>query len=197
MHDKTRLSRISKIFHFLAQQWLLDLPPFQAIEKGYIIATHQISIRNPSGNHLSKLNHIKNMLRQTSSVIIAVLLTTAPLISASETIPQETPQVQSENQSLNPRYYSPWSPAVLVQDSSGICPQWAYINCQSISGPNYCCGSGTYCAYGGPANHIGCCADSGICSGEPAAVTATVNCPIATATTWWTRKCSSLFPLVK
>ncbi|KAH0335898.1 hypothetical protein KCU81_g8819, partial [Aureobasidium melanogenum] len=60
-----------------------------------------------------------------------------------------------------------WSPAVLLQSSSGICPLYAYINCQSISGPNYCCGAGTYCAYGGPENHIGCCADNAVCSGEP------------------------------
>jgi hypothetical protein len=79
-----------------------------------------------------------------------------------------------------------WSPAVLLQSSSGICPLYAFINCQSISGPNYCCGSNTYCAYGGPENHIGCCADNAVCEGEPEVPYTTVYVPSATATTWWT-----------
>ncbi|KAH0372375.1 hypothetical protein KCU65_g1202, partial [Aureobasidium melanogenum] len=90
------------------------------------------------------------------------------------------------NTTLNLRSNYGWSPAVLLQSSSGICPLYAYINCQSISGPNYCCASGTYCAYGGPENHIGCCADSSICSGEPESPYTTVYIPSATATTWWT-----------
>ncbi|CAD0083493.1 unnamed protein product [Aureobasidium vineae] len=96
----------------------------------------------------------------------------------------------TSSEPLTPRSNYGWSPAVLLQDSSGICPQYAYINCQSISGPNYCCGTHTYCAYGGPENHIGCCADNAVCDGEPDTPYTTVYVPSATATTWWTRKCS-------
>lgn len=92
----------------------------------------------------------------------------------------------TSDQTLNLRSNYGWSPAVLLQDSSGICPLYAYINCQSISGPNYCCGAHTYCAYGGPENHIGCCADNAVCDGEPGAPYTTVYVPSATATTWWT-----------
>ncbi|KAK6000604.1 hypothetical protein QM012_003329 [Aureobasidium pullulans] len=92
----------------------------------------------------------------------------------------------SIDQSLDPRANYGWSPAVLLQDSSGICPLYAYINCQSISGPNYCCGANTYCAYGGPENHIGCCSDNAVCDGQAPAPYTTVYVPSATATTWWT-----------
>lgn len=100
------------------------------------------------------------------------------------------------NQSLNLRSNYGWSPAVLLQDSTGICPLYAYINCQSISGPNYCCGPNTYCAYGGPEDHIGCCADNAVCDGEPQSPYTTVYVPSATASTWWTHSGTTITGLV-
>ncbi|THX09956.1 hypothetical protein D6D13_05732 [Aureobasidium pullulans] len=126
------------------------------------------------------------MARQllTTLLLLAITFTT----TLASTLPQQTslPLAQSPNP-LSPRSNYGWSPAVLLQDSTGICPQYAYINCQSISGPNYCCGAGTYCAYGGPENHIGCCADNAVCDGEPVVPYTTVWVPSATATTWWTQ----------
>lgn len=130
-------------------------------------------------------------------LLIATLFFTITL--ATPTLPRETdlpqtpeeatissPQNNTSNQSLNLRSNYGWSPAVLLQDSTGICPLYAYINCQSISGPNYCCGPHTYCAYGGPDDHIGCCADNAVCDGEPQQPYTTVYVPSATASTWWT-----------
>ncbi|THY78837.1 hypothetical protein D6C93_10171 [Aureobasidium pullulans] len=126
------------------------------------------------------------MARQllTTLLLLAITFTT----TLATFIPQQTslPLAQSPIP-LSPRSNYGWSPAVLLQDSTGICPQYAYINCQSISGPNYCCGAGTYCAYGGPENHIGCCADNAVCDGEPVVPYTTVWVPSATATTWWTQ----------
>jgi hypothetical protein len=129
-------------------------------------------------------------------LLITLLLSTLTLATTSlplETnLPQalEAPVVSSplnttSHRLLSLRSYG-WSPAVLLQDSTGICPLYAYINCQSISGPNYCCGPHTYCAYGGPENHIGCCADNAVCNGEPQVPYTTVYVPSATASTWWT-----------
>jgi hypothetical protein len=129
-------------------------------------------------------------------LLITLLLSTLTLATTSlplETnLPQalEAPVVSSplnttSHRPLSLRSYG-WSPAVLLQDSTGICPLYAYINCQSISGPNYCCGPHTYCAYGGPENHIGCCADNAVCNGEPQVPYTTVYVPSATASTWWT-----------
>ncbi|THW74968.1 hypothetical protein D6D17_10563 [Aureobasidium pullulans] len=126
------------------------------------------------------------MARQllTTLLLLAITFTT----TLATFIPQQTslPLAQSTTP-LDTRSNYGWSPAVLLQDSTGICPQYAYINCQSISGPNYCCGAGTYCAYGGPENHIGCCADNAVCDGEPVVPYTTVCVPSATATTWWTQ----------
>ncbi|CAC9884591.1 unnamed protein product, partial [Aureobasidium pullulans] len=100
----------------------------------------------------------------TTLLLLAITFTT----TLASTLPQQTsfPLNRTPNP-LDTRSNYGWSPAVLLQDSTGICPQYAYINCQSISGPNYCCGANTYCAYGGPENHIGCCADNAVCDGEP------------------------------
>ncbi|KAI5248818.1 hypothetical protein E4T43_01131 [Aureobasidium subglaciale] len=132
------------------------------------------------------------MARQT--LALAFLLAT----SLASSIPQQTsllkhktlpspPDSIDRSLNLSPRSYG-WSPLVSLQDSSGICPQYAPINCLSISGPNYCCGLHTYCAYGGPMNHIGCCADNAICTGEPEQPYTTVWVPSATATTYWTAR---------
>ncbi|THX59168.1 hypothetical protein D6D08_08954 [Aureobasidium pullulans] len=116
------------------------------------------------------------MARQllTTLLLLAITFTT----TLATFIPQQTslPLAQSPNP-LDTRSNYGWSPAVLLQDSTGICPQYAYINCQSISGPNYCCGANTYCAYGGPENHIGCCADNAVCDGEPVVPYTTVWVP--------------------
>ncbi|KAG9845562.1 hypothetical protein KCU98_g7609, partial [Aureobasidium melanogenum] len=116
---------------------------------------------------------------------LAVLLLTTCL---AQTLNAATPPDQTLNvTTVHPRSNSyGWSPAVLLQSASGICPLYAFINCQSISGPNYCCAAHTYCAYGGPENHIGCCADNAVCEGEPEVPYTTVYVPSATATTWWT-----------
>ncbi|THZ81321.1 hypothetical protein D6C84_06709 [Aureobasidium pullulans] len=120
----------------------------------------------------------------TTLLLLAITFTT----TLTSTLPQQTslPLNRTPNP-LDTRSNYGWSPAVLLQDSTGICPQYAYINCQSISGPNYCCGANTYCAYGGPENHIGCCADNAVCDGEPVVPYTTVWVPSATATTWWTQ----------
>jgi hypothetical protein len=137
--------------------------------------------------------------------ITALLFTTTlatPTLPLQTKLPQtleaatiSSPQNTTSNQSLNPRSYG-WSPAVLLQDSTGICPLYAYINCQSISGPNYCCGPHTYCAYGGAGNHIGCCADNAVCDGEPQVPYTTVYVPSATASTWWTVQGSTVTGLI-
>jgi hypothetical protein len=127
--------------------------------------------------------------------LIALLLSTLTLATPSLPLELNQPQTlepaisplnTTSNQPLELRSNYGWSPAVLLQDSTGICPLYAYINCQSISGPNYCCGPHTYCAYGGEANHIGCCADNAVCNGEPQVPYTTVYVPTATASTWWT-----------
>ncbi|KAL1306374.1 hypothetical protein AAFC00_005084 [Neodothiora populina] len=66
------------------------------------------------------------------------------------------------------------APAALSQQLNGVCPNWASINCQSISQPDYCCTEGYYCAYGGPENHIGCCPNNEVCDGSPPSVSTTV-----------------------
>lgn len=130
-------------------------------------------------------------------LLISGLLLSATALATPTSFPQQTALPQSQNTSTVP--FTPnnstlfardggWSPAVALQDGSGVCPQWAYINCQSITSNDYCCGAGTYCAYGGPENHIGCCADSAVCTGYPPGATTTVYVPSATATTWWTRE---------
>ncbi|THY00547.1 hypothetical protein D6D03_06423 [Aureobasidium pullulans] len=126
------------------------------------------------------------MARQLLTTLLLLAITF--ITTLASILPQQTslPLAQSPNP-LSPRSNYGWSPAVLLQDSTGICPQYAYINCQSISGPNYCCGANTYCAYGGPENHIGCCADNAVCDGEPVVPYTTVWVPSATATTWWTQ----------
>ncbi|KAI4841953.1 hypothetical protein E4T44_07594 [Aureobasidium sp. EXF-8845] len=139
-------------------------------------------------------------------LLIAALLFTITL--ATPALPHQTNTPQSpepaavlsslntaSNQSLNLRSYG-WSPAVLLQDSTGICPLYAYINCQSISGPNYCCGPHTYCAFGGAENHIGCCADNAVCNGEPEVPYTTVYVPSATASTWWTHSGTTMTGLI-
>jgi hypothetical protein len=127
--------------------------------------------------------------------LITLLLSTLTLATPSLPLELNQPQTlepaisplnTTSNQPLELRSNYGWSPAVLLQDSTGICPLYAYINCQSISGPNYCCGPHTYCAYGGEANHIGCCADNAVCNGEPQVPYTTVYVPTATASTWWT-----------
>jgi hypothetical protein len=133
------------------------------------------------------------MARQLFITAFLFTLTLAsPSLPRETNLPQtlEAPVVSSplnttSHRLLSLRSYG-WSPAVLLQDSTGICPLYAYINCQSISGPNYCCGPHTYCAYGGPENHIGCCADNAVCNGEPQVPYTTVYVPSATASTWWT-----------
>lgn len=118
--------------------------------------------------------------------LAVLLLTTCLAQTLNATPPDQTLNVTSDQPlSLRSNSYG-WSPAVLLQSASGICPLYAFINCQSISGPNYCCGPHTYCAYGGPENHIGCCADNAVCDGEPEQPYTTVYVPSATATTWWT-----------
>ena len=137
----------------------------------------------------------------TALLFSATLATPSPplqtnLPQALEAANISTPQDTTENQSLNLRSNYGWSPAVLLQDSTGICPLYAYINCQSISGPNYCCGPHTYCAYGGPENHIGCCADNAVCDGEPQQPYTTVYVPSATASTWWTHSGTTMTGLI-
>ncbi|KAI4841838.1 hypothetical protein E4T44_07657 [Aureobasidium sp. EXF-8845] len=139
-------------------------------------------------------------------LLIAALLFTITLATPALPLQTNLPQIlepaaispplnTTSNQSLNLRSYG-WSPAVLLQDSTGICPLYAYINCQSISGPNYCCGPHTYCAYGGVENHIGCCADNAVCNGEPQVPYTTVYVPSATASTWWTVQGTTMTGLI-
>jgi hypothetical protein len=50
--------------------------------------------------------------------------------------------------------------------------------------------------YGGPENHIGCCADNAVCNGEPEVPYTTVYVPSATASTWWTHSGTTLTGLI-
>ncbi|KAI5199885.1 hypothetical protein E4T39_06012 [Aureobasidium subglaciale] len=133
-----------------------------------------------------------------SSIPQQTSLPPSPLRATTISAPNQPQNSTSQTQNLFPleaRSYA-WSPLVSLQDSSGICPLFAPINCLSISGPNYCCGLHTYCAYGGPENHIGCCADNAVCTGEPAQPYTTVWVPSATATTWWTASGSTVTGLI-
>jgi hypothetical protein len=144
------------------------------------------------------------MARQllVTALLFTITLATPPLPRQTDLLqtPEDaiisSPQNTTSNQSLNLRSNYGWSPAVLLQDSTGICPLYAYINCQSISGPNYCCGPHTYCSYGGPENHIGCCADNAVCDGEPQQPYTTVYVPSATASTWWTHSGTTMTGLI-
>lgn len=178
----THCQQLYNVLDFTTQTWGIEPEQLDRLCASLGQQSIRIFITQPQHQHITQNKMARQLL---TTILLAITFTT----TLASTLPQQTSLPL--NRTLNPldtRSNYGWSPAVLLQDSTGICPQHAYINCQSISGPNYCCGAGTYCAYGGPENHIGCCADNAVCDGEPVVPYTTVWVPSATATTWWTRE---------